>query len=203
MISVNSLLHKNEKSSSKPSVRHVIRLKQCTTASVVSRMLKQDPGFNVQNDVKQPCRDEVIKKAHFENQNHAAKFVSSPRYELSSEAASRRSRVIEMCQLGAERMLDKNGESKVQHLDPVRIKIEGFGKQTVPFSLRRHFRLDPSDKKYYNGGLDFEEEVFKPNIQMVKSAVEGNLEDDVETASKNAGSQLSSRSFSFLGLNRF
>jgi len=186
-------------------VRHVIRLKQCTTASVVSRLLKQGDEHKMSVAAKQPLLADSKKINQDGKTPRGTKVNISPRYDISSESASRRSRVIEMSHQGAERILEREQPTRTDPIHP-KVRVEEIKKQEIPpKSARRHFRLHSRDPRTSTSDFTLanirspciravsekhiaeDGHLFEKSISVVKSTVEGNIANDVDIAVKSAG----------------
>lgn len=164
---------------------HPVRLKQCTTADVVSRLLKYDGELkgNRQVPVLSP------KVVSTQQQTH------SPRRGNGLDSLSRRSRVIEMGHSGAEMILSHERTSWEEPFQAAKIRMTSIAKQTLfPNTSRRYFHLENDDSRCQKSHRKNSEDEYSrllQSISAVKASVEGNVASDVETATRNAGMSIS------------
>jgi hypothetical protein len=159
--------------------RHVVRLKQCTTASIVSRMLNDGGKFTIPNQLKShPLKTDV-----------GSSLTVSRLKENPSGSTSRRSGVIELSYSGAEKTMEPG---RIRQVDPIlspRIRIEGLVDQVQRnghVTSRRHFRIDAVNSRLDHSRLSCTK-LLKNSIDFVKSTVDMALVTDIEIAEKNAG----------------
>ena len=167
--------HENSPSRAHAADRHVVRLKQCTTASVVSRMLNKEKQFTILNQLKSQPVENIA----------GPKLTASRLKEISWELSSRRSRVIELSHCGAETMLKPERIREENPIHSPRIRIEGQVNPIHRYSrvtARRHFRIDAVEPR-----LESSLDLFRNSIDFVKTTVDEVLVTDVETAKNNAG----------------
>ena len=164
-------------------IPHVIRLKQCTTASVVSRMLGTDQKLLLP----------VNRKSQAQNIGRIPKLTLPRRCEVSLESASRRSRVIEMNHSGAEKLLEPQRIRESTSQSP-KIKIDGsLTHDNAHSSAKKHFRIDADEPRSQHLKMNHANQnlaLFQSSIDVVKSAVDESLITDIHAATKNAGNWL-------------
>ena len=173
----------------KPNFRHTVGLKQCNTAKVVSRLLKNEGELKGTRQIAPVLSPKVPS-----TQQH----THSPRREIGEgfDSFFRRSRVIEMGHLGAETILAHERKCEGEPFHAAQVRMTNITKQNLfPNTSRRYFHLDNKDhrcQQYQRKHSDKDYSRLQQTISAVTAFVDGNIASDVETATRNAGTSIPS-----------